>query len=219
MLQSLLSKVLQSEQFSNLMQNEALMKVVLSALETSVQLKGTIDQQTKKVLEAFSLVHKSEVELLDAQIKDLESQVESLKNQVQVLIKEKLAAQAATKDALAQVNKLNEAKAKAEAAKTETAKTETAKTETAKTKTAKAETAKTKTAKAETAKAETVKAETAKADQSTQQQAKSPTVGIKWNSKMNKAELLEIAGKLKIEGLSEASTRQVILDALSAYQG
>jgi hypothetical protein len=171
MLQSLLSKVLQSEQFSNLMQNEALMKVVLSALETSVQLKGTIDQQTKKVLEAFSLVHKSEVELLDAQIKDLESQVESLKNQVQVLIKEKLAAQAATKDALAQVNKLSE-----------------------------------------------VKAEATKADQSTQKQEKSSTVGIKWNSKMNKAELLEIAGKLKIEGLSEASTRQVILDALSAYQ-
>ena len=189
MLQSLLSKVLQSDQFSNLMQNEALMKVVLSALETSVQIKGTIDQQTKKVLEAFSLVHKSEVELLDAQIKDLESQVESLKNQVQVLIKEKLAAQAATKDALAQVNKLNEAKAKAEAVK------------------------------AEAVKAETAKVETAKADQSTQKQAKSSTVGIKWNSKMNKAELLEIAGKLKIEGLSEASTRQVILDALSAYQG
>ena len=199
MLQSLLSKVLQSEQFSNLMQNEALMKVVLSALETSVQLKGTIDQQTKKVLEAFSLVHKSEVELLDAQIKDLESQVESLKNQVQVLIKEKLAAQAATKDALAQVNKLNEAKAKAEAVKAEAVKAEAV--------------------KAEAVKAETAKVETAKADQSTQKQAKSSTVGIKWNSKMNKAELLEIAGKLKIEGLSEASTRQVILDALSAYQG
>ena len=185
MLQSLLSKVLQSEQFSNLMQNEALMKVVLSALETSVQLKGTIDQQTKKVLEAFSLVHKSEVELLDAQIKDLESQVESLKNQVQVLIKEKLAAQAATKDALAQVHALSEAKA------------ETPKTP----------------------KVETPKVETPKADQSTQKQAKPSNPGIKWNSKMNKAELLEIAGKLKIEGLSETSTRQVILDALSAYQG
>ncbi len=197
MLQSLLSKVLQSEQFSNLMQNEALMKVVLSALETSVQLKGTIDQQTKKVLEAFSLVHKSEVELLDAQIKDLESQVESLKTQVQVLIKEKLAAQAATKDALAQVHALSEAKAKAETPKTP----------------------KVKTPKVETPKVETPKVETPKVDQSTQKQAKSSNPGIKWNSKMNKAELLEIAGKLKIEGLSESSTRQVILDALSAYQG
>jgi archaellum component FlaC len=202
MLQSLLSKVLQSEQFSNLMQNEALMKVVLSALETSVQLKGTIDQQTKKVLEAFSLVHKSEVELLDAQIKDLESQVESLKNQVQVLIKEKLAAQAATKDALAQVHALNEAKAKVETLKTP-----------------KVETPKVETPKVETPKVEKPKVETPKADQSTQKQAKPSNPGIKWNSKMNKAELLEIAGKLKIEGLSETSTRQVILDALSAYQG
>jgi hypothetical protein len=106
MIQSILSKILQSDQFSNLMQNEALMKLVLGALEASMNLKGKLDETSAQILQKFSLVHQSEVDVIQAQVSDLESQVESLKNQIQVLIKEKQASQQIIADLKAQQEKL-----------------------------------------------------------------------------------------------------------------